>query len=406
MKSILTLLGILLLVLLPGARAYADERIDPELWQRALKIHRGAVVVDTHYDTPMVMLEGGLDVGHRSDRGEVDFIRMREGGVGAAFFAAFSPNGSDLKNPSRKVLEMIDEVYRQVERYPDLAAMAFSAGDILDIHRRGKLAVLLGIENGGAIEGSLRLLRDFQRLGVRYVTLTHNANNDICDSATAEKPRWNGLSPFGKEVVREMNRLGMIVDVSHISDAAFYAVLESSRAPVLATHSGARALCPVPRNMSDEMIRALARKGGVIQINFYSSFLDFDYSRKAEIVDKRLKPEKDKLKEKFREDRVAYMAAAIELWKKNGPPPPPIEALIDHIDHVVKLVGADAVGLGSDFDGAGGYPRGLEDVTGYPLITYHLLKKGYSAEDIRKILGGNFLRLFREVSRIGASMDR
>lgn len=403
MKPILSLLGMLLLVLLPDARVHAEEKIDPELWQRALKIHRDAVVVDTHYDTPMLMLEGGLDVGHRSDRSDVDFIRMREGGVGAAFFAAYSPNGSDLKNPSRKVLEMIDEVYQQVERYPDLASMAFSADGIAGIHRRGKLAILLGIENGGAIEGSLRLLRDFQRLGVRYVTLTHNANNDICDSSTAEKPRWNGLSPFGRDVVREMNRLGMIVDVSHISDAAFHAVLESSRAPVLATHSGARALCPVPRNMSDEMIRALAKKGGVIQINFYSSFLDFDYSRKAEAVEKSLKPEYDRLKEKFRDNRVAYMAAAIELWKKNAPPPPPIDALIDHIDHVVKLVGPGSVGLGSDYDGAGGYPQGLGDATGYPLITYHLLKRGYKAEDIRKILGGNFLRLFREVGRIGSN---
>lgn len=401
MKPILFLLGMLLLVLLPNG--YADERVDPEQWRRALKIHRDAVVVDTHYDTPMPMLEGGLDVGHRSYRSDVDFVRMREGGVSAAFFAAYSPNGSDLKNPSRKVLEMIDEVYRQVERYPDLASMAFSADGILNIRKRGKLAVLLGIENGGAIEGSLRLLRDFQRLGVRYVTLTHNANNDICDSATAEKPRWNGLSPFGKDVVREMNRLGMIVDVSHISDAAFHAVLESSRAPVLATHSGARALCPVPRNMSDEMIRRLARKGGVIQINFYSSFLDFDYSKKAAAVDLKLKTEYAGLKEKFKEDRVAYMAAAIDLWKRNAPPPPPIDVLIDHIDHVVKLAGADAVGLGSDFDGAGGYPQGLDDVTGYPLITYHLLKRGYKVEDIRKILGENFLRLFREVSRIGAN---
>jgi membrane dipeptidase len=402
MKPILSLLGMLVLVLLPNAKGRADESIDPKLWQQALKIHRAAVVVDTHYDTPMLMLESGLDVGHRTDRSEVDFIRMSEGGVGAAFFAAFSPNGSDLKNPARKVLEMIDEVYRQVERYPDLAAMAFSADGIVDIHRQGKLAVLLGIENGGAIEGSLRLLRDFQRLGVRYVTLTHNANNDICDSATAEKPRWNGLSPFGRDVVREMNRLGMIIDVSHISDASFFAVLESSRAPVMASHSCARALCPVPRNMTDEMIRALAKKGGVIQINFYSSFLDFDYSKKAEAVDRTLKPEMARLKETYKDDRVKYMAAAIDLWKQNAPPPPPIDALIDHIDHVVKLVGADAVGLGSDFDGAGGYPQGLDDVTGYPLITYRLLKKGYSAEDIRKILGGNFLRLFREVARSGS----
>ena len=402
MKSILSLLGMLVLVLLPNAKGYADEKIDPKLWQQALRIHRDAVVVDTHYDTPTLMLESGLDVGHKTDQSDVDFIRMSEGGVGAAFFAAFSPNGSDLKNPARKVLEMIDEVYRQVERYPDLAAMAFSADEIVDIHRKGKLAILLGIENGGAIEGSLRLLRDFQRLGVRYVTLTHNSNNDICDSATAEKPRWNGLSDFGREVVREMNRLGMIVDVSHISDASFYAVLELSRAPVLASHSSARALCPVPRNMSDEMIRALAAKGGVIQINFYSSFLDFGYSKKAEVVDRNLKPEMARLKEKYKDDRSGYMAAAIGLWKKNAPPPPPIDVLINHIDHVVKLAGADAVGLGSDFDGAGGYPQGLEDVRGYPLITYRLLKKGYKEEDIRKILGGNLLRLFRQVGRLGS----
>jgi membrane dipeptidase len=380
---------------LPGVQGQKD--VDLELWRRALKIHEDAIVIDTHCDTPMHMLDRGIDIGVKSRTNNVDLIRMKEGGLDAVFFAVFVPNDQDDKHPAARAFDLIDEIHRQVERYPGLAGLACSPQDMRRLHEEGKRAILIGMENGGPIEHNLRLLRNYYRLGVRYVTLTHSDNNPICDSSTAAEPRWNGLSDFGKEVVREMNRLGLIVDVSHISDKAFWDVLDVSRAPVMASHSCARALCQSPRNMSDDMIRALARKGGVIQVNFYGGFLDESINRKTEELRKSLEPEIEKLKETHKGNEAAYWTAVGELWARHAPPPPEIDVLIDHIDHIVKLVGADHVGLGSDFDGASSYPKGLEDVTGYPLITYHLLKRGYPEKDIVKILGGNILRVFGEV---------
>lgn len=382
---------------------WGKETIDPVLWEKAKKIHEAALVIDTHCDTPMVMLDRGLDIGKRSTTNDVDLIRMKEGGLDAIFFAVFVANDLDLKQPSKKALEMIDEIHRQVENHPDLAEMAYSPQDIRTIHEKGKRAILIGLENGGPIEGSLRLLRDFYRLGARYITLTHNGNNDICDSSSTDTPRWNGVSPFGKEVIKEMNRLGMLIDVSHISDKAFRDVLEISAAPVFASHSCTRSLCTVNRNLTDDMIKALAAKGGVIQITFCSFFVDGEYMREAVKNDQALEPQKKILAEKYKDNQDAYWNALIELWKKTGPPAPKLERLIDHIDHVVKLVGVDHVGLGSDYDGAGSYPQGLEDVSGFPLITYHLLKRGYSEEDIKKILGGNFLRVFEKALQVRGS---
>jgi membrane dipeptidase len=394
-KGIIIFLFIVSMVSLP--HVWGKEKIDPVLWEKAKKIHESALVIDTHCDTPMVMLDRGLDIGQRSTTNDVDLIRMKEGGLDAIFFAVFIANDLDLKHPSRKALEMIDEIYRQVENHPDLAEMAFSPEDIRAIHEKGKRAILIGMENGGPLEGSLRLLRDYYRLGVRYITLTHNGNNDICDSSSPDAPRWNGVSPFGKEVIKEMNRLGMLIDVSHISDKSFWDVLEISSAPVFASHSCTRSLCEVNRNLTDDMIKALAAKGGVIQITLCSFFVDEEYMKAAAKNDKELEPQKKLLAEKYKDDQDAYWNALIALWKKTGPPSPKLESLIDHIDHVVKLVGVDYVGLGSDYDGSGSYPQGLEDVSGFPLITYHLLKRGYSEEDIKKILGGNFLRVFEKV---------
>jgi len=391
------LFGLLIPILISALYLNSEEKIDAELWKKALKIHQEAIVVDTHCDTPMVMLDRGIDIGHKSDKNDVDLIRMKKGGLDASFFVVFISNQLDKKHPAKKALEMIDEIYQQVEKYSNLAEIAYSPQDIRRIHQTGKRAILIGMENGGPIESSLRLLRDYYRLGVRYITLTHNDNNDICDSSTSKKPRWNGLSEFGREVVKEMNRLGMIVDVSHISDDAFWDVLEVSQASVIASHSCVRSLCNVPRNMSDKMIKALAKNKGVIQINFYGGFLDEEISRKSEEIRKKIWPEIEKLRKKYKNNEAEYWNAVIELWKKNAPPPPKIDVLIDHIDYVVNLVGVDYVGLGSDFDGASSYPQGLEDVTGFPLITYHLLKKGYKEEGIKKILGENLLRVFKEV---------
>jgi membrane dipeptidase len=399
----LTIVSLFFLFITQAAFGFgADQPLDPLLWQKALKLNQESIVVDTHCDTPMLAVEKNLNLGVKTDKTEVDFVRMKEGGVAASFFAVFVSNSQDDKKPAKKALEMIDEIYLQVEAHPGLAALAFSPGDIRRIHALGKRAILIGMENGSPLEGSLRLLRNYQRLGVRYITLTHSNNNGLCDSSTAEEPRWNGLSDFGKGVVLEMNRLGMIVDVSHLSDKTFYDVLAVSKAPVMASHSCARALNDVPRNMTDDMIKALAAKGGVMQINFYSAFLDPGFRKNADKVEARLKPEFDTLKEKFKDNSSAYWDAVFTLWKANAPEAPDITVLIDHIDHVVKLVGADYVGLGSDFDGAGSYPKGLEDVSKFPHITYHLLQRGYSESDIKKILGGNFMRVFAQVEKTAA----
>jgi membrane dipeptidase len=323
---------------------------------------------------------------------------MKEGGLDASFFAVFVSNREDKNQPAKNALEMIDEIYRQVDKYPALAELAFSPADIRRIEKTGKRAILIGMENGSPTLGSLRLMRDYYRLGVRYITLTHSDNNEICDSATAQKPKWNGLSKFGEEMVAEMNRIGMMIDVSHISDEAFQDVLQVSQAPVFASHSCVRAICDVPRNLTDEMITALAKKKGVVQINFFSAFLDKSFDNASEKARKKLGPQFDKLRKKYKDNRNEFYNAVMELWKKEAPPGPAIGVLIDHIDHIVKLVGVDYVGLGSDFDGAGSFPQGLEDVGGFPLITYNLLKRGYKEEDIKKILGGNFLRVFEEVT--------
>ncbi len=393
-------IGLWILLIIPFSYLFGQEKIDAQLWKKAVKIHHEAIVVDTHCDTLMVMVGRGLNIGQKSDKNDVDLIRMKEGGLDASFFAVFISNKLDKEHPAKNALEMIDEIHQQVEKHPDLAEMAYSPSDIRNIHQKGKRAILIGMENGGPIEGSLRILRNFYRLGVRYITLTHNSNNDICDSSNAETAKWSGVSPFGKEVIKEMNRLGMLIDVSHISDKAFWDVLDVSQSPVFASHSCVRSICSAPRNMSDDMIKALAKKGGVIQITFYSGFLDEGIKQKSEEIQKKVAPEIEKLREKYKDNQKGFWDEAIKLWRKYAPPPPPIEKLIDHIDHVVKLVGVDYVGLGSDFDGAGSFPRGLEDVSGFPLITYHLLKRGYSETDIKKILGGNFLRVFEKAIKI------
>ena len=388
------------LYLIPGLYGLQPaQKLDKKLWSRALTVHGEAIVIDTHCDTPMVMMNQGVNIGRRQQESEVDLLRMKEGGVDAMFFAIYVSNDLDKKHPLKNALLILDEIYQQVEQYPQLAEVALSAADIYRLHKTGKRAILIGMENGGPIEDSLRFLRQFYRLGVRYITLTHARHNQICDSATGGEARWRGLSPYGKKVVAEMNRLGMIIDVSHVSDDTFWQVVEISKFPVMASHSCVRSLCQVPRNLSVDMIWALAKNGGVVQLNFYSAFLDESYRKQSEAVEKKLAPQIRELREKFKTEEGKFWQAYGKLWKQHAPPPPPLEALIQHIDYIVKLVGPDYVGLGSDYDGAGSFPKGLEDVSRYPLITYHLLKRGYKTEAIKKILGGNFLRVFKAVER-------
>lgn len=377
--------------------------VNPSLWKKALSLHEKAIVIDTHCDVPTRVYYGSFDMASRNESGHFDLERMREGGLDAEFLVVWIPNREDEKHPAKQALEEIDLIYQAVESRPDIAAMAFSPEDIERLAVQGKSACLMGLENGSPVEKSLRLLRTFYRLGIRYCTLTHSKHNAICDSSFDESPpRWNGLSPFGKEMVREMNRLGMIVDIAHLSDQSIEAVLRESSAPVIDTHSGIRALCPMhpfQRNRTDDQIKAIARKGGVLHINFGAFFLDKEWAERSMKRQKMLKTREEELKELFKDDLEAFRNAYKDLRKGSSIPPPPLSCLMDHIDYVVRLVGADFVGLGSDFDGVDTLARGIDSVKDIPLITYHLLKRGYSEEVVLKILGRNFLRAFREIRK-------
>ena len=400
MKFVLNSVFVLLLVSFGILRAQKlpPGVDDPQLWQKALRIHQSAIVLDTHVDVTMRIFHENFDIGKRHSDGHFDLPRAREGGLDGLFFSIFVPNRMDTLHPAHYALELIDAVYNAVARYPDQIEMAFTSEDVRRIHREGKIAALMGMENGSPIEHSLGLLRDFYRLGVRYITLTHSKPNDISDSAT-DTARWGGLSDFGKQVVREMNRLGMLVDVSHLSDDAIRDVLSISQTPVIASHSSVRALAHHPRNLPDELIKGIARNGGVIQINFYSGYLSDEYNQAYQKAKKELAPEIAALKEHFADDENAYWRAYIKLFERYHIPVPDASVIVDHIDYVVNLVGIDHVGLGSDFDGVSSLPKRMDDVSRLPLITYIMLKRGYSEEEIRKVLGGNLLRVMEANER-------
>ena len=365
-----------------------QPRDQEKLWQRALAIHRRAIVIDTHNDvtTPMTNddfdLSGAPPVPYRTN-----IERMKQGGLTAEFFSLYiRPWYVEHGGAARRTLDMIDSVYRAVERHPNELMMASSVADIRRAKKQKKIAALMGIEGGHAIEDSLATLREFHRLGVRYMTLTWNNTNDWADAGRGEQ-KHNGLTDFGKEVVREMNRLGMLVDVSHVSDKTMCDALDVSKAPIIASHSSARALSNVPRNIPDDLLRRIAKNGGVVQVNFYSYFLDAaTVGPLDEARDKRLKAQQDLLNEKYKNDPERLAEEGDKLDAANLLPPLPLSKLIDHIDHIVKVAGIDHVGLGADFDGAIDFPAGAQDVSMLPNITYELLKRGYSEKDIRKIL--------------------
>jgi membrane dipeptidase len=396
--------------LLP-VRATAQSSIahDPKLWERAVRLHRDAVVVDTHSDTSSRMLDEGFDLGPRASDGHMDLPRMKEGGLDVQFFAVYV----DAKyardgGSARRALDMIDAVYEQVARHPDQMEMAYTVADVRRITKKGKIAAMMGIEGGHAIEDSTRALREFYRLGVRYMTLPHTNTNNWADSSGSfvnpggDTKRWGGLNDLGREIVREMNRLGMLVDVSHVADETFWDVLEVSTAPVIASHSSARAFSNLDRNMSDEMLRAVAKNGGVVMVNFFATFLD------QRRVDARLrfKTERDALAERLKDADDAARQRALDEFDQTHMPATPFATLVDHIDHVAKVAGVDHVGLGSDFDGGITLPEGMRDVRDLPEITYELLRRGYSESDVRKILGENLLRVLGEAERVAATSRR
>ena len=301
---------------------------------------------------------------------------------------------------------MIDSVYRAVERHPNDLMFATTSTDIRRAKAQNKIACLMGIEGGHAIENSLPTLREFYRLGVRYMTLTWNNTNDWADAGRGEK-KHNGLSDFGKEVVREMNRLGMLVDVSHVSDKTMSDALDVSKAPIFASHSSARALSNVPRNIPDDLLKRIAKNGGVVQVNFYSLFVDQKtVAPQADERDQRLRAQQEALTAKYGDNPERLSEESDKLEAANPLPPLPLSKLIDHIEHIAKVAGIDHVGLGADFDGANDFPEGARDVSMLPNITYELLKRGYSEPDIRKILGENFLRVFAKAELVARKMSR
>jgi membrane dipeptidase len=402
-------------VILASALAFSQNDTASGISARARAIHDSAIVVDTHADTPQRFLDENFDIGsiNPKDIGHISLDKARAGNLGAEFFSIWVDPETNQGHFAQHTLDLIDSVYEQAGRHPDRMMMAFSVEDIERAHKQRKLAALLGIEGGHSIENDIHLLRDFYRLGVRYMTLSWSNTNEWADSSgdidDSKIQHHNGLTDFGKQVVLEMNRLGMIVDISHVADKTFWDTIATTKAPVIASHSSARALSNHPRNMTDDMLRAVAKNGGVVQVNFFSAFDDQNY------LDAFLAQSKEQdaaiaqyiAKKKASGQPVTYLDKdRIEREWSAKIPRPPLKSLIDNIDYIAKVAGIDHVGLGSDFDGvSGATPEGIDSAADLPKITQALLDRGYSAGDIHKILGGNTMRVFKEVQRVSHEMQ-
>jgi membrane dipeptidase len=401
---------LLVCALFLSALATAQNTSNPTYDWRA--VHNSAIIIDTHADTPGRFVDENFDLAQDAGTGYMDFNRIKAGNLGAEFFSIWVEPGANKGHEAKRALDMIDSVYMQAERHPDKMMMAFSTQDILTAHREHKFAALLGVEGGHAIEGDIRILRDYYRLGVRYMTLTWSNTNQIGDSSgdiTDPKiEHHNGLTPFGRQVVTEMNRMGMMVDISHVADTTFYQAIELSRAPVIASHSSSRALTNAPRNMTDDMLRTLAKNNGVAQVNFFCAFVSQKYFDEGKKLAAEKDPDYMKVQELFikpQTPETAQELAAAKARLATKLPRPPFSDLIDHIDHMVKVAGVDHVGLGSDFDGIDCSPQGLDSAADLPKISQALAQRGYSASDLDKILGGNLLRVFGDVEKVSKQMQ-
>ena len=378
-----------------------------EIAERARKLHFSSLVLDTHDDTTQRFFSKDFDLGKRNPDGQVDIPRLREGGMDAIFFSIWIDGRITGPPAVEKALDQIDAVHENVLKYSKDMVFCRTAEEVRRAHAQGKIAALIGVEGGHMVGNDIRVLRMFGDLGVRYMTLTHFYNDEWADSST-DKPAHNGLTDFGKDVVREMNRQGIMVDISHVSDKTFFDALEVSKAPLIASHSSCRALCNHPRDMSDDMIKALAAKGGVIQINYERSFIDQAYKDAYDKVFGGVVAAAEKFTKECADDADCTSRKLKDLQTQleasGGLPRVSWERIIDHIDHVVKLVGPDHVGLGSDFDGAT-MPDGMEDCSKLPKITEALMRKGYKDEDIRKILGGNLLRVMEQTEKVSRELQ-
>lgn len=396
-------LSLVLIILLSFAFSSCEDQ-EARIAKKADKIHKAILTVDTHCDTPMRLMRSDFNLGVRNEDGCVDFPRMEEGGLDAEFFAVFIGQGP--RNPEaynevyERTVETLEKIYDNVEKNSDMAELAFTVDDAYRIKKSGKRIAFIGIENGYPVGKDLSKVKEYYDMGARYITLSHSSNNDICDSSTDEGgAEHDGLSEFGQQVVKEMNRLGMMVDVSHISDEAFYDVIETSTSPVIASHSSCRALCESPRNLDDDMLMVLKDNGGVIQICILSNYLK--QPELNPVLEQKLNEIREKYndfeglsEEEFERARREYYEVRNKYRKLAT-----VEDAVDHIDHVVQLIGIDHVGIGSDFDGGGGI-EGVMDVSQMKNITHELLRRGYTRNEIEKIWGGNIMRVLRENEKL------
>lgn len=387
------------------AAGAAAQQVDPYLDQ-ARRILSEVPLIDGHNDLPWAVRTGfalsldSADIERPQPRLMTDIPRLKAGMVGGQFWSAYSPSSFAGRGAARVGMEQVDLVHRLVARYPETFELARTADDIVRIHRAGKIASLIGLEGGHMIENSLGLLRAFYALGVRYMTLTHSRNTDWADAST-DSMQHRGLTPFGEEVVREMNRLGMLVDLSHVSDSTMWDVLRVTEAPVIFSHSSSRHFTPHPRNVPDDILLAVARNGGVVMVNYVPSFIylpAYEHSQRAQEYQRGLRA---------RGVEGEELQDSLRVWGERNPVPrPPLSVVADHIEHIRNVAGVDHVGIGSDLDGIDETPIGLEDVSTFPALLAELLRRGWSAEDVKKVAGLNLLRVMRRVEEVAARLQR
>ncbi len=405
--------GMLLAILLSFSLVQCKNNQE-DLEKKANEIHKNIFTLDSHCDTPLHLMEKDFNIGKendpRKDGGKVDFVRMKKGGLNASFFAVFLGQGEltnkGFTSAKKRALKIFNLIFDSVKKHSDMAEIALTPDDGYKLKKKGKLAIYIGMENGYPIGKDIKNIEEFYNLGARYITLCHSSNSQICDSSTdKDGEKWGGLSPFGKKVVKEMNRLGMMIDVSHVSDKTFYNVIKLSKAPVIASHSCSREISNHPRNMTDDMIKTLAKNDGVIQLCILGEYVKRSQENKER--EKELQALMEKYKnyvslsaEKKKIARKEWMA----LRKKYPTPERTVAQAVDHIDHIVKIAGIDHIGIGTDFDGGGGL-KDCYDVSEIINITKELVRRGYSKKDIEKIWGGNFMRVFRKVQAVAKQIN-
>lgn len=410
MKIILLLFAVLLAPIMAFSQTMPTGA-DPAMWARAMKIHRKAVIVDGHNDVPSPMVDEDFDLAtnsvgkyHRDgDPFHTDLARLKASGITGEFFSIYvGGNRMQTHDAMRRAMDLIDATYREAEKHSSQLMMCSTAAEIRRAKKSGKMCVLMGIEGGYAIENSLYALRNFYRLGIRYMTLTHNVTHDWADSHVTE-PKHGGLNEFGREVVREMNRLGMLVDISHVSVDTMNDVLDVSTAPIIASHSSARGVHNHTRNVPDEVLKRVAQNGGVIMINFFPTFLDERSARESAERSRRLRPQIEELQKRYANDPQGFNDAERKLLAENPIYIADYTRIVDHIDHMKRVAGIDIVGIGSDYDGIPYLPTGMNGAEDLVLVTYEMLRRGYTESEVRKVLGENFLRAFGKAEQVAGS---